>query len=70
MAKTVYVKSDYDPDTGLRIIRNIDGDIIFKISGKGEMRIATSGGKFHGKKLNAILEASEALIESFLMEEA
>lgn len=70
MTKTVYVKSDYDPDTGLRIVRNVDGDIIFKISGKGEMRIATSGGKFHGNKLGAILKASEALIDALLMEEA
>lgn len=67
--KTVYIKSDYDTDTGLRIVRNIDGDIIFKISGKGEMRIATNGGKFHGKKLYAILKASEALIDALLMEE-
>ena len=67
--KTVYIKSDYDTDTGLRIVRNIDGDIIFKISGKGEMRIAASGGKFHGKKLGAILKASEALIDALLMEE-
>ena len=69
MTKTVYVKSDYDADTGLRIVRNIDGDIIFKISGKGEMRIAASGGKFHGKKLGTILKASEALIDALLMEE-
>lgn len=69
MTKTVYIKSDYDTNTGLRIVRNIDGDIIFKISGKGEMRIATNGGKFHGKKLCAILKASEALIDALLMEE-
>lgn len=62
--KTVIIQSDYDPGTHLKMVRNADGDIIFKICGDGEMRIATNGGQFHGKKLNAVCEAANALIDA------
>ena len=62
--KTAIVQSDYDPDTRLKIVRNVDGDIIFKIMGNGEMRIATSGGQFHGKDLNDVCDAASALIDA------
>ena len=62
--KYVKVRSDYDPDTYMQIVHNDDGDFIFKTRGNGEMRIALSGGQFHGKQLAAICEASKALIEA------
>lgn len=65
----VKIQSDYSPDTYMRIHRICDGDVIFKIRGKGEMRIATSGGQFHGKKLIAILDAVKALMEAISMDE-
>lgn len=67
--KNVLFESDYAPGTFLRIVQTDDGDIIFKISGTGEMRIATSGGKLHGKKLNAVCEAANALIDAMSMDE-
>ena len=65
----VKIKSDYDPDTYMRIHRNSEGDVIFKIGGNGEMRIALSGGQFHGKKLCAIIDAVKALMEAISAEE-
>lgn len=58
----VKVRSDYDPDTYMQVVHNIDGDFIFKIRGNGEMRIALSGGQFHGNQLAAICAAAKALM--------
>lgn len=63
------VQSDYSPETYMKIVRTDDGDTIFKIYGNGEMRIATSGGQFHGKKLVAICDAVKALMEAISMDE-
>ena len=60
----IKVRSDYDPDTYMQIVHNNDGDFIFKTRGNGEMRIALSGGQFHGKQLTAICEAAKALMEA------
>lgn len=49
--KSVILKSDYAPDTALRITITDDGDCIFCILGHGEMRIATRGGHIHGDDL-------------------
>ena len=49
--KTVRFESDYAPGTYLTMVQTDDGDIILKIRGDGEMRIATSGGKLHGDQL-------------------
>ena len=67
--KTVLFESDYAPGTYLRIVQTDDGDIVFKIRGSGEMRIATSGGKLHGEKLNAVSKAASALIDALSMDE-
>lgn len=65
----VIVKSDYSPDTFLKLVSTEDGDAIFKVCGKGEMRISTSGGQFHGKKLIAVLAAFRSLMDALSMEE-
>ena len=49
--KRVVFESDYAPGTNLVIMQTDDGDIILKISGNGEMRVATDGGKLHGQSL-------------------
>lgn len=67
--KTVLFESDYAPGTYLRIVQTDDGDIVFKIKGSGEMRIATSGGRLHGKKLVAVCKAASALIDALSVDE-
>lgn len=62
--KFIKVKSDYDPDTYMKIVHNSEGDVIFKIYGNGEMRIALSGGQFHGKELCTIIDAVKALMDA------
>ena len=61
----IKIQSDYDPNTYMQIVHNYDGDFVFKIRGNGEMRIALSGGQFHGKQLAAICEAIKALMVAF-----
>lgn len=68
--RNVLFESDYAPGTFLRIVQTDDGDVVFKISGTGEMRIATSGGRLHGKKLNAVCAAASALIDALSMDES
>ena len=57
MTDFVRIQSDYSPDTYLTIAMSEDGDIALKIHGDDEMRIATSGSRFHGKDLVKILNA-------------
>jgi TATA-box binding protein (TBP) (component of TFIID and TFIIIB) len=38
------LKSDYDPDTFMRIVETEDRDVSIAIYGKGEMKIAGIGG--------------------------
>lgn len=61
--RTALFQSDYSPDTTMRITMTEDGDVIFKIRGPGEMRIATSGGHFHGHQLAKFCEAAKAMLE-------
>ena len=61
--KYVKVQSDYSPETYLKMVRTDDGDIVFKICGEGEMRIATSGGQFHGKELVEIVKALDTFMD-------
>ena len=61
--RTALFQSDYSPDTTMRITMTEDGDVIFKIRGPGEMRIATSGGHFHGQQLAKFCEAAKAMLE-------
>ncbi len=60
---TVRIESDYYPGTFLTMSRTEDGDITFRVSGSGEMRIATSGGQFHGKDLAVITSSFGDLID-------
>ena len=55
--------SDYSPTTNLRIIQNVDGDIILKIHGNGEFRIATNGGHLHGEDLVRVTQCFSEIID-------
>ena len=57
MIDFVRIQSDYSPDTYLTIAMSEDGDIALKIYGDDEMRITTSGSRFHGKNLVKVLNA-------------
>lgn len=67
--RTAKFESDYAPGTLLRIVQTDDGDIVLKIRGDGEMRIATSGGKLHGKRLAACIDGFRQVIEALSAEE-
>lgn len=56
--------SDYSPYTSLTITQTDDGDIVLKIRGDDEMRIATDGGKLHGEDLVRVCNAFNAIIET------
>ena len=66
--KLAKVVSDYGP-TGdcpagtLCIVQTDDGDIAVRVFGRGEFRLATSGGQFHGKRLVDILNKFSELID-------
>lgn len=62
--KQVKIDSDYAPGTSLRITQTDDGDIVLRIHGDGEMRIATSGGQFHGKQLVTVMKLFSAIIDA------
>ena len=69
--KITKVRSDYDPSCILTLVKNDDGDIIMDINkrmttdGKGEFRIAMSGGRFHGEKKSKIVSLVSELIDVF-----
>lgn len=65
MKNTVF-ESDYSPGTNLRLIKLDDGDVIIKIIGSGEMRIAASGGKLHGEKLVQCLKGFDSVIDALI----
>ena len=60
----VRFESDYAPGTWLTITRTDDGDIILRIRGDGEMRIATDGGKLHGKTLVDVCDGFDSIIRT------
>lgn len=62
--KNAMFKSDYS-DALLKIIQTDDGDIVLKISGPGEMRIATQGGKLHGENLVSVVHSFSNIIDVF-----
>ncbi len=61
--RSVRIRSDYDPDTSLLVSISDDGDCSFRIFGDGEMRIATSGGQFHGDQLVLICGTINRLVD-------
>ena len=59
--KTAIYKSDYS-DAILKIVQTDDGDIVLKIIGDGEFRIATDGGRLHGEDLVQTIEAFKKIL--------
>ena len=57
------IRSDYSPTTSLMISISEDGDIGIKIVGDGEMRIAESGGHFHGEDYCKLMDAFRNVVE-------
>jgi hypothetical protein len=60
--KMAKIESDYSPSK-LSIIQTDDGDIVVGLYDRGEFRIATSGGKFHGKQLSGVVNRFSELID-------
>ena len=60
--KVCTFQSDYS-DAFLKIVQTDDGDIVIKISGPGEMRIATQGGKLHGENLVSVINSFSNIID-------
>lgn len=60
--KMTRVESDYSPSK-LSLIQTDDGDIVVGLYDRGEFRIATSGGRFHGKRLGEIVNKFSELID-------
>ena len=62
--KIAKFRSDYDPDTILTIVMTDDADVVIDIHGKGECRIATSGGQLYGERLVRVVKAFREIIEA------
>ena len=60
--KIAKIESDYSPSK-LTLIQTDDGDIIVGLYDRGEFRIATSGGHFHGQQLGNIVNKFSELID-------
>ena len=60
--KMAKIESDYSPSK-LSLIQTDDGDIIISLYDRGEFRIATSGGRFHGQCLVDIVNKFSELID-------
>lgn len=60
--KIARIESDYSPSK-LSLIQTDDGDIVVGLYNRGEFRIATSGGKFHGEYLGEIINKFSELID-------
>ena len=60
--KSVIFQSDYS-DSVLRLVQTDEGDIVVKISGSGEMRVATQGGQLHGDDLVEVVNAFKKIID-------
>ena len=67
--KIAKLKSDYSPSK-LSLIQTDDGDIVVGLYDRGEFRIATSGGQFHGHRLGDIVNKFSELIDLLNEEEA
>lgn len=60
--KMAKIESDYSPSK-LSLIQTDDGDIVVGLYDRGEFRIATSGGRFHGQQLGNIVNKFSELID-------
>lgn len=63
--RIVKIRSDYDRDTILTIVRNDDGDVAFRVSGRGEMRLTNHGGHLHGAAWGKFIDAIESIIDIY-----
>ena len=66
--KIAKIESDYSRSR-LSIIQTDDGDIVVGLYDRGEFRIATSGGRYHGKRLGDIVNKFSELIDLLNEEE-
>jgi hypothetical protein len=60
--KMAKIESDYS-SSKLSLIQTDDGDIVVGLYDRGEFRIATSGGRFHGQQLADIVNKFSELID-------
>lgn len=60
--KIAKIESDYSPSK-LSLIQTDDGDIVVGLYDRGEFRIATSGGRLHGKYLGEVVNKFSELID-------
>lgn len=60
--KSARLESDYSKSK-LSILQTDDGDIVIGLYDRGEFRIATSGGRLHGKRLAKIVNKFSELID-------
>lgn len=60
--KMAKIESDYSTSK-LSLIQTDDGDIVVGLYDRGEFRIATSGGRFHGQRLVNIVNKFSDLID-------
>lgn len=67
--KIAKIESDYSRSR-LSIIQTDDGDIVVGLYDRGEFRIATSGGRYHGKRLGDIVNKFSELIDLLNEEES
>ena len=61
--KQARYESDYAPGCYLVITQSVDGDIIINITGTGECRIATDGGKLHGEHMVQVTRKFSEIID-------
>lgn len=61
--KMANFESDYAPGCYLKLIQNNDGDIIVNISGEGECRIVTDGGKLYGETMVQVTKKFAEIID-------
>ena len=67
--KIAKIESDYS-SSRLSIIQTDDGDIVVGLYDRGEFRIVTSGGRYHGKRLGDIVNKFSELIDLLNEEES
>lgn len=63
--RTASYVSDYCLNKKLNIIQTDDGDIILKLLGDGEFRIAMNGGHLHGEDLVKVISSFSEIIDVF-----
>ena len=62
--RSVLIQSDYS-DSKLRIVQTDDGDIVLKVIGDGEFRIATNGGRLHGEDLVSVVTSFATILDTY-----